>query len=307
MTILVTGATGNVGRCVVDRLVGAGQRVRAMTRDPQATRLTAGVEAVRGDFERPETWPNVLDGVERVYLFPFVDVVAESGTGFVDQAVGAGVHRFVVHSAAAAGFEPGDNPGDRSLSPLRRHLAEERQAHRELELTVEATDAQWTHVRPGLLAANALKWAERIRTERTVREPYPTAGYPWVHEADIAEVAVAALLTDSHVGAAYTITGPAKVTQAEQVKAIGAAIGGEIHFAEVTPEQAREQWIRDGYPQEIAGWLIELLAVSVDGPGSLPPTDTFRQITGRAPRTFAQWALDHAADFRSLARTGEAA
>ena len=105
---------------------------------------------------------------------------------------------------------------------------------------------EWTHVRPGLLAANALGWAQQIRAERVVREPYGTAGYPLVHEADIAEVAVAALLTGSHVGAAYTITGPAEVSQDEQVKAIGAAAGEEIRFQELTPEQAREQWLRDG-------------------------------------------------------------
>lgn len=298
MTILVTGATGNIGRCVVDRLAGAGQQVRAMTREPRTARFAAGVEVVYGDFERPETWLDVLEGVERVYLFPFAYVVPESGTGFVDQAVKAGVQRFVVHSAAAASFAPGDDPGDRTLSPLRRHLAEERQAHRGLELLVEATDVEWTHVRPGLLAANALGWAERIRAERVVREPYGTAGYPLVHEADVAEVAVAALLTDCHVGAAHTITGPAKVSQAEQVKAIGVATGEEIRFEELTPEQAREQWLRDGCPQEFADWRIELLAVSVDGPGSLLPTDTFQRIIGRPPRTFAQWALDHAADFR---------
>ncbi len=307
MTILVTGATGNIGRCVVDRLVDAGQRVRAMTRDPRAARLAAGVEVVQGDFERPETWSEALGGVERVYLFPFAYVVPESGISFVDQAVKAGVRRFVVHSAAAAGFDPGDDPGDRSLSPLRRHLAEERQAHRELELMVEATDAEWTHVRPGLLAVNALGWAERIRAERVVRAPYGTAGYPVVHEADIAEVAVAALLTDSHLGAVYTITGTVKVSQAEQVQAIAAAIGNEIRFEELTPEQARAQWIQDGYPEESADWLIGLLAVSANGPGSLPPTGTFQQITGRPPRTFAQWALDHAADFLPPAGTGEAA
>lgn len=77
-----------------------------------------------------------------------------------------------------AGFEPGDDPSDRTLRPLRRHLAEERQAHRELELMVEVTDVEWTHVRPGLLAANALGWAQRIRAERVVREQYGTAGYP---------------------------------------------------------------------------------------------------------------------------------
>lgn len=299
VTILVTGATGNIGRCVVARLVGAGQRVRAMTRDPRTARLTPGVEVVYGDFERPETWLHVLEGVERVYLFPFAAYVAPGAqTSFVDVAVQAGVRRFVVHSAAAAGFEPGDDPGDRSLSPLQRHLAEERQAHRQLELMVEATDVEWTHVRPGLLAANALGWVPQIRAERVVREPYGTAGHALVHEADIAEVAVAALLTCSHVGAAYTITGPAKVSQDEQVKAIGAAAGEEIRFEELTPEQAREQWLRDGWPEEFADWRIELLAVSVDGPGALPPTGTFQRITGRPPRTFAQWALDHASDFR---------
>jgi uncharacterized protein YbjT (DUF2867 family) len=307
VTILVTGATGNIGRRVVDQLVGAGQRVRAMTRDPRAARLTDGVEVVYGDFERPETWPDVLDEIERVYLFPFAYVASRPGAGFVEQAVQAGVRRFVVHSAAAAGFAPGDEPGDRSLSPLRRHLAEERQAHRELELMVEATDAEWTHVRPGLLAVNALGWAERIRAERVVREPYGTAGYPLVHEADIAEVAVAALLGDSHVGAAYTITGPAKISQADQVKAIGTAIGEEIRFEELTPEQAREQWLQDGCPSEMVDWRIELLAAAVDGPGSLPPTTTFQQITGRPARTFARWAADHAADFRPAGHTEETA
>lgn len=90
----------------------------------------------------------------------------------------------MVHSAAAAGFDPGGDPGDRTLTPLRRHLAEERQAHRELELMVEATDTEWTHVRPGLLAVNSLGCAERIRAEGVVREPYRSAGYPLVHEAE---------------------------------------------------------------------------------------------------------------------------
>ncbi|MGN9843549.1 NAD(P)H-binding protein [Nonomuraea sp. H19] len=287
MTILVTGATGNIGRRVVDGLVGAGQRVRAMVRDPQSARLPYGVEPVRADFTRPETWPGALDVVERVYLFPFA-----CGTGFVEQAAAAGVRRFVVHSAAAAGFAPSDDP-----SALARHLEDERQAHRGLELEVEATGREWTHVRPGLLAANALGWVERIRAERTVREPYGRSGYPLVHEADVAEVAVAALLTDDHLGAAYTITGPAKVTQAEQAAAIGAAIRAEVRFEELTPAQARTQWLADGYPPEVADWLIELLAAAVDGPGALPPTRTYEEITGRPPRTFARWAQDHAADF----------
>lgn len=307
MTILVTGASGNTGRHVVDRLVRAGWPVRAMTRQPQALAPRAGVDVVEGDFQRTETWPTVLDGVERVYLFPFVDVDGEPGRGFVDLAVRAGVRRFVVHSAAAAGFGSDDVPDDPDISALRRHLAEERLAHRAVERAVEASGAQWTHVRPGLLAVNALDWAERIRRERVVRAPYAAAGFPWVHEADIADVAVAALLDDVHVGAAYTLTGPVKVSQAEQTTAIGAAIGQEVRFDELSPQQARDQWLDDGYDQQTVDWLIELLDAGADGPELLPPTDTYQRITGRPPRTFAQWAVDHAADFQPSVAAGAAA
>ncbi|BCK53780.1 NAD(P)H-binding protein [Nocardia wallacei] len=304
MTILVTGATGNIGRCLVHRLVDAGQAVRAMTRAPHTARLPAAVDVRYGDFEQPDTWAEVLDGVDRVYLFPHIYDVETPGGHFVDRAVRTGARRFVVHSAVAAGFT-GDEPADPGLHHLKRHLAVERRAHRELERWVEATGAEWTHLRPGLLAVNALSWAESIRTERVVREPYPASGYPWVHEADIAEVAVAALLTDAHVGAAYTLTGPAKVTQAEQVRAIAAAIGEAIAFEELSPQQAREQWLRDGYPAEYVDWMLELRIDSLEGPGCIPPTDTFHRITGRAPRSFAQWAADHRADFQPLSASPE--
>ncbi|PRY00595.1 NAD(P)H-binding protein [Allonocardiopsis opalescens] len=294
MTILVTGATGNIGRRVVEGLVGAGQRVRAMVRDPLRARrvLPEGVEVVHGDFDRPGSWPEALAGADRVYLFPLVYRPEPGEPGFVEQAAAAGVRRFVVHSAAAAGFAPSDDP-----SALGRHLEEERAAHRGIELMVEATGREWTHVRPGLLAANALGWAERIRTGRAVREPYGSSGYPLVHEADVAEVAVAALLTDAHLGAAYTITGPAKVTQLEQVAAIEAAIGAPVGFEEPPPAQARAEMLADGYPPDEADWLVELLADAVDGPGVLPPTGTYQEITGRPPRSFARWARDHAAAF----------
>ena len=292
MTILVTGATGNVGRQVVAGLVRAGMAVRAMTRTPDTVRRPDAVEVVQGDFERPGTWRTALDGVRSVYLFPFVYAAADHG--FVDEAVRAGATRFVTHSAAAAGFAPGTG-GDGALG---RHLDEEREAHRGLELLVKASDAEWTHVRPGLLAVNALRWADRIRAERVVREPYPTAGYPVIHEADVAEVAVAALLTDDHLGAAYTLTGQVKVSQAEQVAAIGAAIGTQLRFEELDPAEARAQWLRDGLDEQTADWMMALLADAVDGTGVLPPTDTYQRLTGRPPRTFAQWANDHAADFR---------
>jgi uncharacterized protein YbjT (DUF2867 family) len=235
---------------------------------------------VYGDFTKPETWP--LKGVDRLYLFPWAT------TEFIEQAAEAGVRRFVVHSAAAADFDIEDE-----TTALGKHLADERDAHRDMELAVEATDTEWTHVRPGLLAVNALAWADQIKDGATIRQPYPTSGYPLVHEADVAEIAVQAMLTDDHVGKAYTITGPAKVSQVQQIAEISRAIGRPITFEEISPEH---------WPAE--DWLLELLADAVEGTGKLPPTDTFERVTGKPPRTFAQWADDHAADFTAARTVG---
>ncbi|QVQ54628.1 NAD(P)H-binding protein [Spiractinospora alimapuensis] len=298
---MVTGSTGNIGKRVVAGLVGAGQRVRAMTRDPVAAtaKLPAGVEVIHGDFERPETWADALNGVERVYLFSYVDPAPSSGPGFIETAVEASVCRFVVHSAAAAGFEYQGDPEDTTLSAFRRHLAEEREFHRGIERAVEASGAQWTHIRMGLLAAGS-DWAEAVRTTGTVRAPFPRSGSSLVHEADVAEIAVAALLTDEHLGAAYTLTGPEMVTQEDQVRAISEAIGKEVTLVELTPEEARTEWHdpAEGMDHEIIDWILEQLEASVRYPGPVPPTDTFERLTGRPPRSFTQWARDHAEDFR---------
>ncbi len=267
MRILVTGGTGNVGRHVVRGLREAGHEVGVMTRNP------AEPGDVYGDFGEPASWP--LDNVDRLYLFPWAT------TEFIERAAETGVSRFVVHSAAAADIEVKDE-----TTAAGRHLAEERDAHRDIELAVEATGAEWTHVRPGLLAVNALAWAGQIRDGQAVREPYPASGYPLVHEADVAEVAVRAMLTDDHTGRAYTITGPAKVSLRRQVAEISRAIGRPVRFEEISPDQWRGE-----------DWLLELMADAVDGTGVLPPTDTFERIMGKPPRTFAQWADDHATDF----------
>ena len=97
MTILVTGATGNVGRLVVDQLIKAGASVRALTRDPSTAALPAGAEVAAGDLTRPSSLAEALDGVDRMYLFP----VAETAREVVDLAKRAGVRRIVVLSSGA--------------------------------------------------------------------------------------------------------------------------------------------------------------------------------------------------------------
>jgi uncharacterized protein YbjT (DUF2867 family) len=277
MTILVTGATGNIGRHVVDRLMQAGVRVRALTRNPEAANLPDGVEIIQGDLECPETLGPAFENVERMYLFP----VPATATEVAEMAKKAGVRRIVVLSSGSAPWEAKYHP--RGLYFLL------------VERAVEAAGVEWTHVRPNGLMSSTLTWAETIRAEGVVRAPYGAAAYAHVHEADVADVAVAALLEDRHVGKKYIVSGPESITQTEQVRAISAAIGREIRFEELTPEQARKLWSSFMPEAEIDAELM-ILGESVDKPKNV--WKTFEQVIGRPGRNYAQWAAEHANDFR---------
>ncbi|RCV48765.1 SDR family oxidoreductase [Marinitenerispora sediminis] len=288
MTTLVTGATGNVGRLVVRGLLDSGEKVRALTRNPRAAGLPPEAEVVRGDLADPGSLPPVLEGIDRVYLFP----VPETAREVVAAVKDAGVRRVVVLSSGAvtSGFDT--------------------DFHLPVEQAVEASGLEWTHVRPGEFALNKLwLWGPGIRAERVVRWPFMEAAWFPVHEADIADVAVAALLRDGHVGAAYDVNGPELVSYREQVRAIADAIGEEIRVERVTPEQAREICrAQGGFAAANADFL---LGFTDYGGGEADPgaweehvqaavtaLPTAEPVTGRPARTFAEWARDHAADFR---------
>ena len=224
MRVLVTGATGHVGRIVVELLVAAGVQVRAMTRRPDAT-FPASVDTVVGDLLSPASLGPVLAGVDRMYLFP----VAATAREVVAAAARAGVARVVVLSSAAV-----TGGVDTTF-----HLPVERAA--------EELSPEWTHVRPGEFMLNKLfLWGPSIRTEGVVYEPFPEAAWWPVHERDVADVAVTALLRDGHHGKAYDLSGPELLTRRQQVDAIAAATGRDVRLEVVTPEQAREHYRRQG-------------------------------------------------------------
>jgi len=153
MTILVTGATGMVGRHVVAELVKSGHRVRALTRTPSAASRPDGVEVVGGDLTDPPSLEPSLNGVERMYLFS----VGRTARAVVAAAKRAGVRRIVVLSGALADTDDSEEG----------YLAVER--------AVEDSGLEWTHVRPGEFAANWLDWAPAIKKGRVVRRPYGAA------------------------------------------------------------------------------------------------------------------------------------
>ena len=287
MKILVTGATGFVGRNVIDQLIRVGASVRALTRNPATAGLPAEAEVVQGDLTQPATLAPALEGIDRMYLFP----VAETAREVVALAKQAGVCRIVDLSAASVTVGLHTNP---------------------VEQAVEESGMEWTHVRPGGFMANMLQiWAPSIRAERVVRYPFAEEPMNLIHEADIAAVAVAALLEDGHDGAVYTLTGPAPTTVREQVRAIGEALGEEVHYEEVTREEARKLMkAQGGFASAVADLMLGFIdygggeASGADGYSDqdwsalLKPWPDVEKVTGRPARSFAEWARDHVEDFR---------
>jgi uncharacterized protein YbjT (DUF2867 family) len=168
--------------------------------------------------------------------------------------------------------------------------------HLDVESAIRKTGLEWTLLRPGAFAANALNWwAPQLRAGDVVRWPYANAAWAPIHEWDIASVAVRALTQDGHIGKTYLLTGGEVLTQTEQLHVIGEATGRVLRYEELSPNEARRQ-MSAFLPPFVTERLLEIWAGMVKKPA--PVTRTVEEITGAPPRTFRQWAGDHAAAFR---------
>lgn len=169
----------------------------------------------------------------------------------------------------------------------------------QVEDLIKRSGLEWTFLRASGFATNTLGWADQIRVEGVVRWPYGDAARSLIHERDIAAVAVRALTEDRHTGATYVLTGPEAVTQAEQVRIIGEVVGLPVHWEELAPEVARQQLVAAMGDLAFADSSLEYWARLRTEPE--PVTRTVEEVTGTPARTFAEWARDHADDFRRLA------
>ncbi len=268
--ILVTGATGHTGRHVVNGLLAEGASVRALVRDPAKADLPDGVEVVAGDLTDPESVAVAAKGVSAVYLvWPFF-----SSDG-VEETVRKLDARRVVYLSAVSASDATSVWG-------------------RVEAAVREAAAEWTFVRVSGLAVNALACAAQVPSG-VVRAPYGGAARSLVHERDVAAVAVRALLDDGHAGKSYATTGPESITQAEQVRLIGEALGRPVSWEEQPLEEARTQ-LRDALGDaEFADNALGYWASLLDAPE--PSAPDVSAVVGRPALSFAEWARDHVADF----------
>lgn len=279
--ILVTGATGNVGRETVKLLLDSGEEVTAVTRDPGSATLPYGARVAGGDPSRPKTLAGALRDVEAVLLIP--RAVGAAAAELLSLAREHGAQRVVLLSAVTVEYPAGE--------------ARFADAFKAAEDVVRASGLDWTLLRCADFAANALAWAPQIRRADVVRGAYGNAATSSIDERDIAAVAASALASPAHAGRSYMLTGPQSLTQHEKVRLIAAAIGKRLWFQEIPPEQVRQAMITQGVPEEIPDRLLGSLASYAEQPG--PSSDTVQQVLGRPALTFAQWAADHAAAFQN--------
>ncbi|BCJ36820.1 NmrA family transcriptional regulator [Actinocatenispora thailandica] len=273
--IVVTGATGGVGGDVVRQLTAAGRPVRALSRHPESLDVPDGVEVRGADLADGDSLAAAFAGGTALFLYatfgdPDLPVAA---------ARAAGIERIVLLSSAAVR----DGAGDR----IARH-------HRAVEQAVEASGLAWTHLRPGGFASNARWFAPQVR-DGVVRLAHPQVGTVPIDPADIAAVAAHALTEDGHAGRAHRLTGPEWLTQADEVRIIGAALGVPLRVEQVDPETEIAVLARS-IPERFARGRLEIQAAMVGQPSYV--VDTVERIVGRPARTFADWVADHVDDFR---------
>lgn len=283
--VLVTGATSRVGRLVVDELLRAGTRVRALTRRPDDAAFPAGVEVARGDLTRPSSLDAALEGVGAVFL---VWTVAATTAPDVIERIAArrGDGRRVVYLSAPYRTP---HPFFQQPNPLR-------ELHAEVERVLEEGMLDVAVLRPGMFASNAIYWwAPQIASGDVVRWPYGAVETAPIDERDIAAVAARVLVDSRHARADYVLTGPESISQAAQVREIGEAIGRPIRFEELSPDAFRGDTAA-AWPGSVVEMLLSAWQAAAGHPAYV--TSAVRDVLGRPARSFAQWAVDHAAAFR---------
>jgi uncharacterized protein YbjT (DUF2867 family) len=276
--ILVTGATGNVGSELVRALVGGGEEVRALIRrDADRATLPGGVEGFIGDLNRPETLSAGLAGVRGVHLLAgYQDM-----PGVLAEIRGAAVERVTLQSSSAV---PG---GDMSNAVARYHILSEQ--------AVRESGVPWTFLQPNSFMSSTLQWTSQLQAGDVVRAPFADVRVATIDPYDVAAVAAVALTEAGHEGRSYRLSGPDSLLPSDRVGVLAKVLGRDLRFEAQSDADARAE-MSGAMPEEYVDAFFSFFADGeLDESEVLP---TVREVTGRQPRSFEQWAVAHADAFR---------
>ncbi|WP_436790935.1 NAD(P)H-binding protein [Yinghuangia sp. YIM S10712] len=280
--IVVTGATGNIGRTLMPLLAERGGDVVAVSRRPQPDGLPVGVRQAQADVGNSASMRSVLNGADSFFLLLGGELNGhgESPNALIDTALEAGVKRIVLLSSQINSTRP--------EAPSHARL-------RDFEAAVRACGADYTILRPGGFSSNAFAWAEPIRAKRTVFAPFGDVALPVVDPADIAAVAAAALSEEGHAGRTYELTGPEAISPRRQADVISQALGEDIAFVELSRDQAHAH-MAQFMPEEVIDGTLDVLGLPL--PTEQAISTDVEDVLGRPPRPFSEWVARNLPAFR---------
>ena len=280
--ILVTGATGTVGREVVGLLVAGGHKTRVLVRDPAKARFDKKVEVAVGDLDKPDTLARAAEGAERVFALASGPQLAAQQGSLAQAAKRAGAKHIV--KLSVLGVDSG----------LKNAIVE---WHTDAEKRLRESGLAWTFVQPGSFMSNSFAWIDMVKTQGKVYAPYGDGKFPPIHPRDIAAVCVKALTTPGHEGKAYPLTGPEALGMAEQVRILSEAIGKPLQYVPVPDEAARDGMLKTGMPPVLVEALLQMAGwVRAGKMAQVRPT--VEEVTGRKPLSYRDWARENAAAFK---------
>ncbi len=278
--ILITGASGNVGREVLKQISQAGHKVRAAYQSTQkAAEAPAGVETAIVDFNQPDTLHAALKGVDCVFLVgPVAPTLVELESKATAEIKRAGVSRLVKLSAM----------GTRAATFPRQHA--------ESEDRIKASGVAWTFLRPNGFMQNMVIY--NAATVRGQSAFYGSAGDGKVSQVDVrdvAAVAVRVLTEDGHTGKTYTLTGPAALSNSEIAAILSTLLGREIRYINLPPDQLKQALVGAGTPEWNANGIIDLETLYREGGASTISPD-IEQVLGIPPISYERFARDYASN-----------
>ena len=273
--IVVTGATGTIGRALVPQLLEAGHAVRVFVRNPaRVAHLADRLEVAIGDLDDPQALTAGLAGASRLFL---LDMTHRHVEHAIAAARATGVRHIVKLSTYEAAF--GDT---RVIGGW----------HAGREALLRDSGLAWTFLRPGQFMSNTLMWAGMLAAQGAIFNAAPDGPVAPIDPADVAAVAVCALTQPGHEGQVYPLTGPSVTTPREQVATLARLLGREIRLIEISPDEEHRQLLAHGMPAEVAAGLLDLTLLLRRGEGDYR-TNTVKAVTGREPRDFEHWAGRH--------------
>ncbi len=283
MVYVITGATGNVGSLVVERLIARGHRPRIFVRDADKARARYGerVDIIAGDLADAKTLMPALAGADALFL-------VNSGPEL------AALDELAANTAKAAAV--------RHLVKLSSYDAREQNVgtgiwHAAGEAAIRASGIPFTFVQPSGFMVNALWWAPSIKAEGVVRSATGDGKIPFIHSDDMADVAIKALTVSEYIGQSLAITGPEALSYADMTAKIGAAIGRPLRFQPISDEEQRRMMIDSGDPAKVVTAHLSIYRAIREG-RLAAATDTVERVLGRTAITFDQWVHENAAAFR---------